>query len=149
MDIYRFFHPQHNPRLLGTPLRQQELGEMEQVASELLRVVKRAWQRSSKSMSGNLKPTDFANLIEALHYCTSTLAKICDKHPGDTIEDLEDMIAERSDLPAWSNWARLVKEQIALGGALAESRQLLESQEAAANSDQEKINFEDKEEIAA
>ncbi len=49
MDLYRYFHPHHNPRLLLVPLRLQELGELEQAAAELKKAVRRAAIRSENA----------------------------------------------------------------------------------------------------
>jgi hypothetical protein len=46
MDIYRYFHPHHNPRLRTTPIRLQELNELEEAARELRRAIERAGLRS-------------------------------------------------------------------------------------------------------
>ena len=116
MDIYRFFHPHHNPRLLGTAPRQQEIGELEQAAAELLKAVQRAQQRSTRKAVAPILPQHFSDVIKALQFVVSSLATLCDAHPGDTLEELGDLINERADLPGWSNWTNLVREQIAFSG---------------------------------
>jgi predicted nuclease with TOPRIM domain len=115
MDIYRFFHPHHNPRLLGTPLRQQELGELEQAASELLRALKRAQLRCQKQEQ-SAQVQQLSEPIQALQFTVNRLAELCDKHPGDSLEDLYDLISERGDTTGWANWSELVREQLAYQG---------------------------------
>lgn len=134
MDIYRFFHPHHNPRLLGTALRQQEIGELEQAAAELLKAVNRAQQRIARKSVAPLLPQHFSDVIKALQFVVSSLATLCDAHPGDSLEELGDLINERADLPGWSNWTNLVREQ------LAESQNSLLPQSESASIDHQGIN---------
>ena len=124
MDIYRFFHPHHNPRLLGTAPRQQEISELEQAGAELLKAVQRAQQRSTRRPVAPILPQHFSDIIKALQFVVSSLSTLCDAHPGDTLEELGDLIAERADLPGWSNWTNLVREQIAFSGDLGEAAEL-------------------------
>ena len=123
MDIYRFFHPHHNPRLLGTAPRQQEIGELEQAAAELLKAVQRTQQRSTRKAIAPILPQHFSDIIKALQFVVSSLATLCDAHPGDTLEELGDLISERADLPGWSNWTNLVREQIAFSGEVVNQDQ--------------------------
>lgn len=46
MDLFRYFHPHHNPRLRSKALRAQELGELELAALELQRALERARVRT-------------------------------------------------------------------------------------------------------
>ncbi len=132
MDIYRFFHPHHNPRLLGTAPRQQEIGELEQAASETLKAVQRIQHRSTRRPVAPILPQHFSDIIKALQFVTSSLATLNDAHPGDTLEELSDLIAERADLPGWSNWAKLVREEIVFSGELSNDSQVQESSESGA-----------------
>lgn len=116
MDIYRFFHPHHNPRLLGTAIRQQEISELEQAGAELLKAVRRAQQRSTRRCAGPILPQHFTDIVKALQFVVSSLSTLCDAHPGDTLEELSDLISERADLPGWANWTNLVREQISFSG---------------------------------
>jgi hypothetical protein len=141
MDIYRFFHPHHNPRLLSTAPRQQEIGELEQAASETLKAVQRIQQRCTRRPAAPILPQHFSDIIKALQFVTSSLATLNDAHPGDTLEELGDLIAERADLPGWSNWTKLVREQILFSGDPASDLQEQESSEA--NSKESKKKNED------
>lgn len=112
MDIYRFFHPHHNPRLHSTPLRQQELGELEQAASELLKALERAKQRTVRKAPPPILPQHFADIIKAMHFVVSSLETLSDAHPGDTPEELLELIDERSELKGWESWTTLLEEQL-------------------------------------
>lgn len=112
MDIYRFFHPHHNPRLHSTPLRQQELGELEQAASELLKALERAMQRTSRKPVAPILPQHFTDLLKALRFVVSSLQTLSDAHPGDSPEALLDLINERSQLSGWESWTALLNEQL-------------------------------------
>lgn len=113
MDIYRFFHPHHNPRLHHTPVRQQELSELEQVASELRKALERAQQRMSRRPVAPLMPEHFTDLLKAVGFVVRSLQTICDAHPGDSAEDLRELVAERGDFSGWEVWTSLLKEQLA------------------------------------
>ncbi len=72
MDLYRYFHPHHNPRLLRTPLRLQELGELEQAASELKKAIRRAAIRSENASKNSTQdlftdPSDEELLLPTPH----------------------------------------------------------------------------------
>lgn len=112
MDIYRFFHPHHNPRLHSTPLRQQELGELEQAASELLKAIERAQKRTARKAPGAILPQHFNDILKAMRFVVSSLETLCDAHPGDSPETLYDLIQERSELTGWESWTALLHEQI-------------------------------------
>ncbi len=112
MDIYRFFHPHHNPRLHSTPLRQQELGELEQAASELLKALERAQKRTVRKAPGAILPQHFNDIQKAMRFVLSSLETLCDAHPGDSPETLYDLIQERSELTGWETWTSLLHEQI-------------------------------------
>lgn len=112
MDIYRFFHPHHNPRLHSTPLRQQELGELEQSASELLKALERAQKRTARKAPGAILPQHFNDLLKAMRFVLNSLETLCDAHPGDSPETLYDLIQERSELTGWETWTSLLHEQL-------------------------------------
>ena len=112
MDIYRFFHPHHNPRLHSTPVRQQEISELEQAAAELLKALKRAQQRTSRRPVSPILPSHYVDIIKAMHFVEQSLQTLCDAHPGDTREHLIDMINERSGLSGWEHWTSLLSEQL-------------------------------------
>lgn len=120
VDIYRFFHPHHNPRLHSTGLRQQELSELEQAAAELLKALERAQQRTVRKPVAPVMPEHFADIIKAMRFVENSLQTVCDAHPGDAPEDLEDMILERSGFSGWENWTALLNEQLAAEGNFPE-----------------------------
>lgn len=112
MDIYRFFHPHHNPRLNRTKLRQQELSELEQACAELRKALERAQQRAEKKAVAPIMPEHFIDLIKALRFVESSMQTIVDAHPGDSEQDLIDLIQERSGFSGWENWTSLLAEHL-------------------------------------
>ena len=112
MDIYRYFHPHHNPRLRKTPIRLQELNELEEAARELRRAVERAGIRTSASPDSPIIPEHFSELSAALEYVVENLKRLSAAHPGDPVETLEHIWEERKRLPGWETWSRIVKERI-------------------------------------
>lgn len=121
MDIYRFFHPHHNPRLHRTALRQLELSELEQVTSELRKALERAQQRTRRNTAPPIMPEHFTDLIKAMRFVEYSLQTLCDAHPGDAAEDLKELINERSVMSGWENWTTLLGEQLATGMAVEQS----------------------------
>lgn len=115
MDIYRFFHPHHNPRLHSTPLRQQELSELEQAASELRKALERAQSRTMRKPAGAILPGHFTDMIKAMRFVEYSLQTLCDAHPGDAHSVLLDLVNERSSFSGWETWTSLLKEQLAMG----------------------------------
>lgn len=113
MDIYRYFHPHHNPRLFSTPLRQQELSELEQASSELRKALERARLRTERGTPSRILPSHFDDLLKAVKFIESSLQTLCDAHEGDTLEILNELVAERRGLRGWETWARIVTEQLA------------------------------------
>jgi len=114
MDIYRFFHPHHNPRLHNVALRQQELSELEQAAAELIKALERAQQRVVRKPTPPLLPDHFVDLSKAMRFVSASLQTLCEAHPGDSREDVMKLIQERSNFAGWENWTTLVREQLAL-----------------------------------
>lgn len=126
MDIYRFFHPHHNPRLHSTPLRQQELGELEQAASELCKALVRAQRRLERKPVAPIMPVHFDDLLKAMNFVVSSLQTLCDSHPGDDLETLADLVRERSQFSGWESWTALLAEQMTFekqGGLLAKGNE--------------------------
>lgn len=119
MDLYRYFHPHHNPRLRNKPLRLQEIAELQQSVSELRKAIKRAEIRSESAGDETINSSYFSQILEATDYILDVLTKLTDKHPGDEIEQLKQMIEERKDAPGWENWTRLLNQRIT---ALEKSR---------------------------
>jgi len=112
MDIYRFFHPHHNPRLISTPMRQVELIELEQAASELKKALIRAQIRIEKKPVSPILPSHFTDIIKAMDFVNRSLQTLCDAHPGDSETELAGLVAERSSFSGWENWASLVEQQL-------------------------------------
>lgn len=120
MDIYRFFHPHHNPRLHSTALRQQELSELEQAASELRKSLERAKQRTSRKPMEPIFPSHFTDIIKAMRFVEMSLQTLCDAHTGDSYSALVDLIGERSSLTGWEAWTSLLRQQLAMDGRIEE-----------------------------
>jgi hypothetical protein len=112
MHIYRFFQPHHNPRLLVTPIRQLELSELEQAASELRKALERAQQRTAKKPVPPLMSEHFTDLLKAIRFVESSLQTLCDAHPGDQPTTMLEMIHERRELAGWETWTSLLEEQL-------------------------------------
>ena len=112
MDIYRFFHPHHNPRLHSTALRQQELSELEQVASELTKALIRAQNRTRRNPEPPIFAELFDDVIKAMRFVNSSLQTLCDAHKGDGTDQIEEIIQERSGFSGWENWTALLGEQL-------------------------------------
>ena len=112
MHIYRFFQPHHNPRLLSTPIRQLELSELEQAASELRKALERAQQRTTKKSVPPLMAEHFTDLLKAMRFVESSLQTLCDAHPGDQPASMLEMIQERQELAGWQTWTSLLEEQL-------------------------------------
>ena len=112
MDIYRFFHPHHNPRLHCTPLRQQELSELAQAAAELRKALERAMKRTERKPQPPILPQHFHDIIKAARFIESSLDTLVDAHPGDSETIIMELINERSEFLGWENWSALVREQM-------------------------------------
>jgi len=112
VDIYRFFHPHHNPRLLKRALRQQELSELEQAVSEMRKALERCQTRAFRQPVGRIMGEHFADVIKAMRFVENSLQTLCDAHPGDTRADLQDLIQERLGSIGWEKWSELIREQL-------------------------------------
>lgn len=121
MDIYKFFHPHHNPKLHATSLRQQELSELEQAASELRKALERARERTRRRPKTPILPDHFNDIIKAMSFVERSLQTLSDAHPGDVLEDLTELINERTQTLGWETWARLLKEQLGSDNDLSKS----------------------------
>lgn len=109
MDIYRFFHPHHNPRLLRTRLRLQEISELEHATAELTKALERAQQRASRQPSPPILSEHFSDLIKAGRFIESSLQTLCDVHPGDTPEEREALAKERASFSGWEAWTKFFR----------------------------------------
>jgi hypothetical protein len=109
MDIYRFFHPHHNPRLVATGMRYTELSELLQAAVELRKVLERAQQRTSRQPKPPILPEHFTDIIKAQRFIEASLRTLCEAHPGDSGEELEGIAAERSSSSGWEAWTKNVQ----------------------------------------
>ena len=112
MHIYRFFQPHHNPRLLTTAVRQLELSELEQAASELRKAIERAQQRAKRRPVPPIMSEHFTDLLKAMRFVEQSLETLCDAHPGDSPTILLEMIQERHELAGWETWTSLLEEQL-------------------------------------
>ncbi len=112
MDLYRYFHPHHNPRLRNAPLRAQELGELEIAALELERALSRAMVRTESSPVGGISAAHFEQLLVAANYLVESLSTLAKAHPGDSDETMEKILGERIDAPGWESWVQLVRERL-------------------------------------
>jgi len=107
MDLFRYFHPHHNPRLRKVPPRLQELGELELAARELQRAIQRANIRNGESSN-----IEFDEALLSMESVIRTLNNLVHAHPGDSAETIGQLIEERKSIPGWENWARIVRERL-------------------------------------
>lgn len=114
MDLYRYFHPHHNPRLHKTPLRLQELGELEQAAIELTKAIQRAEIRTRNAPLGPLHEEHFGDIVAALNYVVEALSELTKAHPGDDLNTMMQLLRERSDAPGWESWTKLLRQRLQL-----------------------------------
>ena len=121
MDLYRYFHPHHNPRLKNAPLRLQELGELEQAAVELKLALERAELRTSVAPVGGIKGEHFTDLLVGMKYVVDSLHTLTKAHPGDATATMYQLLKERENAPGWENWSRLLKERILMEDLFLES----------------------------
>ena len=112
MDIYRFFHPHHSPRLLKKALRQVELMELQQSAAELRKAVERARQRAALNSTGKIPPEHFSETMKALRFAEESLKTLAESLPNEKPVDLLELIEERRALKGWEDWSRLLVEQL-------------------------------------
>ncbi len=114
MDLYRYFHPHHNPRLHKIPVRMQELAELEQAAIELGRAVNRAEIRFRHTQGESAAKESFADMKAALDFVAHALAALTESHPGDDKNTLRALLDERKEAPGWEDWAKLVQQRLEL-----------------------------------
>jgi hypothetical protein len=112
MDIYRFFHPHHNPRLVNTALRYTELSELLQAATELRKALERAQQRTSRRTRPPILAEHFSDVIKAGRFIEASLQTLCEVHPGDTEGELQELAGERSSCSGWEAWTRNVQASV-------------------------------------
>lgn len=112
MDLYRYFHPHHNPRLRNVSLRQLELGELEQAAVELKNALVRASVRTEHSPIGGIRAEHFSEILVALDFIIESLATLSTAHPGDDDVTLRQLLEERRNAPGWENWATLLRQRL-------------------------------------
>lgn len=109
MDIYRFFHPHHNPRLRNVKLRLQELTEISLAVKEIERVLQRTKRRLSHNPESVTLAEDTINAINLAYELLETNIRL---YPEDSPEDLEIMLGERRDAPGWEAWCKLVESRL-------------------------------------
>jgi N-methylhydantoinase A/oxoprolinase/acetone carboxylase beta subunit len=112
MDLYRFFHPHHNPRLNNVPIRYAELSELLQATTELRKALERAQHRTSKAPCDPILPEHFVDAIKASKFVEAALQAISEAHPGDSTEVLKEVVRERSNTSGWDAWTRSVQETL-------------------------------------
>ena len=93
-------------------MRQQELSELEQAASELRKALERVQRRTRKKTIGAITPDHFDDLVIALKFVEESMQTLNDAHPGDHPRVVQDMIQERSNMSGWETWTQLLLEQI-------------------------------------
>jgi hypothetical protein len=113
MDLYQYFSPHFNPRLLKVSPRLQELDELKLAALELRKAVKRAALRMARAENQNVNTEEVNELKLALDYTVELLTALSNAHPGDKKETIEEIIRERENAPGWENWVRLASERLA------------------------------------
>jgi len=109
MDIYRFFHPHHNPRLVNTALRYTELSELLQAASELRKALERSQQRTSRRAVPPILPEHFTDVIKAARFIEASMQTLSEAHPGDSADEVQEIASERSSCSGWEAWTRNVQ----------------------------------------
>lgn len=111
MDLYRFFHPHHNPRLRRKQLRHQEISELELAAKELLLALKRASLRLESTEN-----KDYLDLLDpainATELASDFLSSLSELYPEDKKVDFTDLLKERRNAPGWEAWTRLLYERL-------------------------------------
>lgn len=112
MDLYRYFHPHHNPRLKDVPVRLQELAELEQAAIELRSALRRAEIRTQHAPVGGIECSHFSEILVAMDYIVESLSTLSTAHPGDAVETMLNVLKERKDAPGWENWCRLLQQRV-------------------------------------
>jgi hypothetical protein len=112
MDIYRLFHPYHNPKLRVTPVRQLELCELEHCAAEFLKAMIRFQDRLQRKPVTPIMSEHLTDVIKALGFVERSLQTLCDAHPGDSDEALQQLIEERSEYSGWENWVCTLRQQL-------------------------------------
>jgi len=114
MDLYRYFHPHHNPRLRQVPLRLIELGELEQASIELKNALQSARIRAENAPVVGASAENINQLLIAVDYIIESLEAIVRAHPEDSLEVLEEMLKERKNAPGWETWSTLLRERLSL-----------------------------------
>jgi len=112
MDLYRFFHPHHNPRLNTTPIRYTELSELLQATTELRKALERAQHRTERAPCPPILPEHFVDVIRAGRFLEEALKALSEAHPGDSEEELQEVMRERSVSSGWDAWTRRVHETV-------------------------------------
>lgn len=112
MDLYRYFHPHHCPRLRSKPLRLQELGELEQAAAELRNALKRALIRAGAAPISEIRKEYISETLNTLNSVVDSLRVLCRDHPGDDDRTMWEMLQERKNAPGWESWSKLLEQRL-------------------------------------
>lgn len=110
MDLYRYFHPHHNPRLRKRRLRLQEIGELEQAAAEFRHALKRALIRSNGRPEADVLP----ETLRAMDFVVEAMKVLLRNHPGDSTRALRQILKERENAPGWESWCMLIRQRLNL-----------------------------------
>lgn len=111
MDLFRFFHPHHNPRLKNKRLRLQELSELELAIKEIQRALVRANVRQTSS-NATVASEYIKSSKEAIELALSLISQCIEEYPEDSDQDLYDLLSERKSAPGWEAWTRLLSEKL-------------------------------------
>jgi len=111
MDLYRFFHPHHNPRLRNKPIRLLELSELELAAKELSRALERTSLRL-RTYDAPIPKDLIEASLNAVDLAADLLHQSVDLHPEDSESDMKDLLEERAKAPGWEAWLTLLKERM-------------------------------------
>lgn len=111
MDLYRFFHPHHNPRLRNKPLRLQELSELELAARELHRALGRANLRLS-SFDTPVPSDLMIAASDSIELASDLLHQMVELYPEDSEDDMRTLLEERKTAPGWEAWCNLLTERL-------------------------------------
>ena len=96
----------------STAIRQQELCELLQAASELRKALDRAQTRTKRKSAPPILPQHFDDLIKATRFVESSLETLVDAHEGDVARELPQIMRERKGFPGWEGWISIVQQHL-------------------------------------
>ena len=71
-------------------------------------------------------PDHFTDIIKAMRFVEQSMQTLADAHPGDSNENLQELVRERSGFSGWENWVTLLSEQLANGRLGGEPQRVLQ-----------------------